>query len=66
MTLYCRDLSSDEGELLETQYLRRMLQRIADMGYTVAGDYIGEVVLDTEIFGFSGRDELVKMQIPIK
>ena len=31
----------------------------------VAGDYIGEVVLDTELFSYHGRDELVKMQIRV-
>ena len=30
------------------------------------GDYIGEVVLDSELFSYSGRDELVKLQVPIR
>ena len=65
VTEYCNDLSADEGELRETQYLRGMLDHLAARGYQVAGDYIGEVVLDTELFSYHGRDELVKMQIRV-
>jgi len=65
LTMYCNDLSCDEGILLETVYLRQMLDYIEEQGYQVVGDYVGEVVLDTDVFLYSGRDELVKMQVPI-
>jgi DNA-binding transcriptional MerR regulator len=66
LTVYCKDLSSDEGELRESMQLKDMLSYMKEHGYEIGGDYIGEVVLDTELFGYSGRDELVKMQIRIK
>lgn len=65
VTMYCRDLSSEGGELRESQCLRHMVEYINDHGYGISGDYIGEVVLDTDLFSYSGRDELVKMQIRI-
>lgn len=65
LTMYCEDLGHEDGPLRETDYLYRMLGYIDDEGYTVAGDYIGEAVVDTELFSFTGRDELVKMQIRI-
>ncbi len=66
MTMYCDDRSSCDSELMETRCLHRMLEHIRSKGYEIAGDYIGEVVLDTELFSYSGRDELVKLQIPIR
>lgn len=65
LTMYCEDLGHEEGPLRETDYLHRMLTYIEDQGYAVAGDYIGEVMVDTELFSFTGRDELIKMQIRI-
>lgn len=66
MTMYCDDLSSHEGELMETTCLHAMLDRIAESDYEICGDYIGEVVLDSELFSYSGRDELVKLQVPVR
>ena len=65
MTAYCRDLGGEDGPLRETRRLLQMLDHIEATGHTVAGDYIGEVVVDTDLFSFTGRDELVKMQIRI-
>lgn len=65
VTMLCRDLSSEGGELRESQCLRRMVDYISERGLAIAGDYIGEVVLDTDLFSYSGRDELVKLQIRI-
>lgn len=66
MTMYCDDRSDCDSELMETRCLRHMLEHIRAKGYEIIGDYIGEVVLDTELFSYSGRDELVKLQIPIR
>lgn len=66
MTMYCDDRSSHQGELMETRCLHKMLEHIDAKGYEIIGDYVGEVVLDTELFSYSGRDELVKLQIPIR
>lgn len=65
LTTYCRDLGGEDGPLRETMRLLQMLDHIGQHGYTPAGDYIGEVVVDTDLFSFTGRDELVKMQIRI-
>ena len=65
LTVMCKDLSSDEGELSESRQLEAMLEHIRVTGHRVAGDYIGEVVLDTKLFDYTGRDELVKMQVRI-
>ena len=65
MTMYCADRSSDEGELMETRCLHTLLGHIAESGYEIAGDYVGEVMLDSELFSFSGRDELIKLQVPV-
>ena len=66
MTMYCDDRSAHAGELMETRCLRGMLEHIARSGYEITGDYVGEVVLDSELFSYSGRDELVKLQIPVR
>ena len=66
MTMYCADRSCDEGELAETRCLHTLLDHIAEAGYEITGDYVGEVVLDSELFSFSGRDELIKLQIPVR
>lgn len=66
MTMYCDDLSAHEGELQETVCLHALLERVAKSDYEIVGDYIGEVVLDSELFSYSGRDELVKLQVPIR
>ena len=66
MTMYCADRSCDEGELAETRCLHTLLDHIAETGYEITGDYVGEVVLDSELFSFSGRDELIKLQVPVR
>ena len=66
MTMYCTDRSCDEGELAETRCLHTLLDHIAETGYEITGDYVGEVVLDSELFSFSGRDELIKLQVPVR
>lgn len=66
MTMYCADRSCDEGELAETRCLHTLLDHIAEAGYEITGDYVGEVVLDSELFSFSGRDELIKLQVPVR
>ena len=60
------DRSCDEGELAETRCLHTLLDHIAETGYEITGDYVGEVVLDSELFSFSGRDELIKLQVPVR
>ena len=42
------------------------LDHIAEAGYEITGDYVGEEVLDSELFSFSGRDELIKLQVPVR
>ncbi len=65
MTMYCKDLN-DDGPLRENVCMPKMMKAVEESGFKIAGDYIGEVVLDTELFGFTGREELVKMQVRVE
>ena len=65
ITMMCND-ANDGERLNESTDLEVMLDEIAARGLTVAGDYIGEVVLDTDLFSFEGRSELIRMQIRVE
>jgi hypothetical protein len=58
-------MSTPEGAYRESEYLTRLLDCIEARGYGLAGDYIGEVLAETPAFLYSGRDMMVKLQIPI-
>lgn len=62
LTVMCND-TSDGERLAESEDLELMLDEISARGLTIAGDYIGEVVLGTDLFSFKGRSELIRMQI---
>jgi DNA-binding transcriptional MerR regulator len=65
LTVFCDGMSTAEGVYRESQYLTKLLDYMAAGGYGLAGDYIGEVLAETPAFLYSGRDMMVKLQIPI-
>jgi hypothetical protein len=58
-------MSTSEGGYRESQYLLKLLDIIEEKGYGIAGDYIGEVLAETPAFLYTGRDMMVKLQIPV-
>jgi len=65
LTVFCDGMSTAEGIYRESQYLAKLLDCAAAGGYSVAGDYIGEVLAETPAFLYSGRDMMVRLQVPI-
>jgi DNA-binding transcriptional MerR regulator len=65
LTVCCDGMSTAEGGYRESQYLTALLDCVEARGYGLAGDYIGEVLAETPAFLYSGRDMMVKLQIPI-
>ena len=64
-TMMCND-DDDKERLTESNDLEAMLAEIAARGMRITGDYIGEVVLDTDLFSYKGRSELLRMQIRVE
>jgi DNA-binding transcriptional MerR regulator len=65
LAVCCDGMSTADGAYRESQYLTRLLDWIEERGYVLAGDYIGEVLAETPAFLYSGRDMMVRLQIPI-
>ncbi len=65
LTVFCDGMSTAEGEYRENQYLTKLLDYAVTRGYSLAGDYIGEVLAETPAFLYSGRDMMVRLQVPI-
>jgi len=65
LAVYCDGMSTSEGGYRESQYLLKLLDIIEEKGYGIAGDYIGEVLAETPAFLYTGRDMMVKLQIPV-
>ncbi len=66
VTYTCNRVLSQEGNYLEKAYLAEMLLWIDNHGYQIIGDYFGEVLAETPAFAYSGRDMMVKLQIPVQ
>lgn len=65
LTVFCDGMSTVEGVYRESQYLTKLLDLMATNGYSLSGDYLGEVIAETPAFLYAGRDMMVKLQIPI-
>lgn len=65
LCIYCDGLISEDGKYREAECLKQLLDYINKNDYEIAGDYIGEVLAETPAFLYSGRDMMVKLQIPI-
>ena len=65
LAVCCDGMSTPEVAHLESQYLARLFDWIEERGYALAGDYFGEVLAETPAFLYSGRDMMVRLQIPV-
>lgn len=66
LTCYCDGNRDGTGSFQrEAEYYFAMLEEIRKRGYTIAGDYYGDVIADTPIFGYGARDNFMRLQIPI-
>lgn len=50
----------------EQEYTRRLLDEIVAQGYTIQGDCICEVIIDSPVFEESRQDMFFRIQIPIR
>lgn len=66
LVMYVRHSRTASGEVLEAPLIRRMLDYAAAKQLEVAGDYLGETVADTPLFGYEGRDAFFKPTIPVR
>ena len=60
---YCCACSEDF--YAENELARKLLEQIADRGFTVSGDYICEVIIDFPVFSSDRRNMFYKIQIPV-
>lgn len=58
-------LCSNEAKS-EEESVRRLLRHIDEHGYTIAGDYICEVIIDFPVLDMERRHMFYKTQIPVK
>lgn len=58
-------LCSNEAKS-EEESVRRLLRHIDEHGYTIAGDYICEVIIDFPVLDLERRHMFYKTQIPVK
>lgn len=50
----------------EAESVRRLLERVREGGYTIAGDYICEVIIDFPVLDSEHRHMFYKTQIPVR
>lgn len=66
VSLYCDGMISSDGEYMEERNILRLMEYISEHNLEVTGDYLGEVLADTPAFHYTGRDMLLKLQIPVR
>lgn len=66
LTMYYPSALGPEGRSPEYPGILRMLDYAAEKGFEMAGDYIGETLASTPLFGFEGRDSAFKMCLPVR
>ncbi len=64
--MYKNTYVTEQGGCSEIEGLEFMLAFIADNSLEIVGDYLGEIVADTPLFDFRGREMLYKLQIPVR
>lgn len=65
LTMYYPSALGPDGRSPEYAGILRMLDYAAEKGFELAGDYIGETLASTPLFGFEGRDAAFKMCLPV-
>lgn len=65
LCMYCDGVETDTAEYKEEKYLSMLLEYIRGRDYHITGDYMGEVLADTPAFQYSGRDMMLRLQVPI-
>ena len=66
VTLYKPDYTERGTHNAEISGLDAVLDFIAANGFSVAGDYFGQIVADTPAFHYQGREMLFKLTVPIR
>lgn len=66
LTMYYPSALGPDGCSPEYPGILRMLDYAAEKGFELAGDYIGETLASTPLFGFEGRDSAFKMCLPVR
>lgn len=65
ITAYCDGADSTHSFSQEATLVMRMLEEIRANGWELAGDYYGDVMADTPAFRYEGRENFMRLQIPI-
>lgn len=65
LTIYKDHFAEPDGSNTERHAIDEMLDFAESRGFEVAGDYLGEIVAETPIFSYRGREVLMKLQIPV-
>lgn len=53
------------GDHAEYHWLCRLLDVAAERGYTVSGDYYSDMVLESPLFAYEGRDMMMRLYLPV-
>jgi len=60
LCIYCNEFEK------EKEYIERLLQAVAEKGYTIVGDYICEVLTEFPLLEQKERGMFLRLQVPIK
>ncbi len=66
LVMYKDSYVTERGTCSEVEGLAALLAYARDNGLEIIGDYLGEIVADTPLFNFHGREMLYKLQIPVR
>lgn len=66
ITAYCDGSRDTPSFSQEAALVRRMLEEIRRSGWEIAGDYYGDVMADTPAFLYQGRENFMRLTIPIR
>ena len=53
------------GDHAEYYWITRMLDLAAERGYSVSGDYYTDMLLESPLFAYEGRDMMMRLYLPV-
>lgn len=65
LTIACNGIFAPDGTHAEKVYLERLLAIAREEGYTLIGGYHSEIIAETPLFHFHGRDMMLKLRVPV-
>lgn len=65
LTITCNGIFADDGTHTEKEYLERLLGIARREGYLLLGGYHSEIIAETPLFRFHGRDMMLRLRIPV-